>query len=145
MDGGGASNTPPLASAATDKPQPRRRLRNIQKFDTRAFTLHEHCGPHAAAVRDCMSKFLPNLDDDIGPDEVPECRAAWEQYRVCGLNFFTASDWAQNKCADQLKAFRRCSPINDGADKCHDLEMALARCATAKIKLRMSGEKLPEN
>ena len=76
---------------------------------------------------------------------MPECKDAWEAYRQCGMSFFNASDAAQAKCANEMRAFQTCSPRLMGADRCNALELTLIRCATAKIKLRMSGEKLPES
>ena len=125
-----------------------RLMARLKRFDTSAFTLHEHCGPKATAVRDCLRIHGANIDpvqlDESGWEVAPECKPLWEAYRECGLNFFNASDSAQSKCAAENEAFRKCDPKKDDAEHCHALELALAKCATVTIKLRMSGKLPPE-
>ena len=124
--------------------------RGLKRFDTTPFTLQSHCGTHAAAVRDCLKKYkLENIDpttlEERGWDVAPACKKAWDAYRQCGLSFFTATDWAQTKCAAEAEAFRACSPLTHGEERCSELELAMTRCTTTKIKMRMSGKMVPDD
>ena len=136
-----------MSSSTDEPPFPRRKssARGLQRFDTSAFTLQAHCGPHVVAVRDCLRAHKVEMDpvalEERGWDLAPECKHLWESYRQCGLNFFSATDWAQSRCSVEAEKFQKCSPRMQGAEYCKELELALARCATKKIRMKMSGEK----
>ena len=142
-----------MPASSSDAPPPKLErkgssVRSLKRFDTSAFTLHEHCGQHAARVRDCLKNAnVAHLDpvalEERGWDIASECKQLWTDYRKCGLGFFSATDWAQSKCAEESKAFQMCNPRVQGAERCNDLELAMAKCATAKIRLRMSGKGPP--
>ncbi len=145
-----ADKPPPLERTESARARPTRR--GLQKFDTSAFTLQQHCGSAAAAVRDCLRAInLPanyvidttELEAD-GWAAAPQCKPLWEAYRQCGQAFMNATDDASIKCAAELTAFRKCSPTRDGVDRCHELEQALFRCSASKVKVSMSGQKLPD-
>ena len=123
--------------------------RGLRRFDTNPFTLHEHCGTAAAKVRDCLrlanvGSLDPVALEERGWDVATECKSLWTAYRQCGLSFFSATDWAQSKCAAEAEAFRLCDPRFEGAERCNMLELAMARCASQKIRMRMSGNELPK-
>ena len=121
-----------MTSETPTQARSRSAARGLKRFDTTPFTLHEHCGFHAAAVRDCLRNHkveevdFAALEDD-GWRAAPACRPLWESYRECGLAFFTATDWAQSKCAAEAEAFCACSPHLHGAEHCKELELQMAR------------------
>ena len=162
---------PPSSSA-----EPSRRGR-LQKFDTSAFTLHQHCGTLSAAVQKCLQQHGVQQSDPVALEEEgwtrgTKCRGLWEEYRECGRAFFTSVSWAQRSCADEAAAWRTCtssgsrdcealeataavklctpllSPPSPYRDRmravCVCVQLAVLRCATAKIRMRMSGASPPD-
>lgn len=129
------------ASGAESPPKTERK-RGLKRFDTSAFTLHEHCGAYAREVHQCLKKAGETTDpvalEENGWDALPKCRELWEEYRRCGRNFFTTVEWAHSKCEAEAEAFRKCARAGGG--NCDALELAAIKCASSRIQQRMSGK-----
>ena len=130
------------ADSSSDSSAPRKK-RSLRKFDTTAFTLHEHCGTFSQEVRSCLVRH--GVDPDpVAQEErdwagAQECRKLWSEYKQCGQLFFSSLGQADRKCSAEQEAFRRC---NDPA-ACDAAELALARCKSKRIQMTMSGGKPP--
>ena len=124
----------PMAEAASEAERtPRAPKRSLRRFDTSPFTLQQHCAAQSTAVRDCIKAHnLDNVDpatlEERGWDVAPACKPLWESYRQCGINFFSATDWAQSRCGAEANAFRRCDPNAQGAEKCARIEQQEMSC-----------------
>ena len=123
------------------------RMGELRRFDSRPFTLHEHCGRHAAAVGRCLRQFDVADTDDGNPfagqsgEGASACRSAWDTYRRCGYDFITAVEWAPRRCHQEMEAFRTCERAK--TSDCAELELALLKCAATRIVRVMSGQEVP--
>jgi hypothetical protein len=119
----------------------------LRHFDSRPFTLHEHCGNFSAEVRRCLKKHNAKVDPvaqhDEGWKHAKACQKPWEEYRQCGRDLLKSVDVAANKCKAISDQYRACTEATPGAD-CEQLELAAIRCAGRVIRKRMSGDLLSE-
>ena len=125
------------------------RRSKLQRFDTRPFTLHAHCGHLTEQVRACLLEHGVANDpvtlEETGWAGAKPCRAAWEAYRTCGRLFLQSTEKAHLECASEAAAYSKCA-ARSGAESeaCVALEHAAMRCASARIKARMSGGALKD-
>jgi hypothetical protein len=139
-----AVTSPAAAAASADQLDPAAYRRKLARFDTKTFTLYEHCGGIAAQVKKCMQQHTTETDpvalDESGWQGVDKCLSLWEDYKLCGHRFYVSAARTQAKCAKKAQAFNRCQ---GGDAECSALELAAQRCAVASMTLGMSGQ-LPQ-
>ena len=118
----------------------------LRRLDSAPFTLHQHCGHLLADLRQCLKGHNVTGDpvalEEAGWGDAKPCHTLWDEYRRCGRTFFAATHEAQTECAEQVAAYKRCAAA-PGAE-CNAEEMALWRCTTSRIKLRMTSD-LPKS
>lgn len=118
-------------STATSDSRPKRGLR---KFDTAAFTLHEHCGIFSREVQACLQRHKVDPDPVAQQERnwygVEDCRKVWDEYRTCGRKFFDTVNHATGKCSVEDAAFKRCN----GNAECEAAEVR-ARCRLTDASL----------
>mmetsp|Transcript_51295 Transcript_51295/g.133236 ORF Transcript_51295/g.133236 Transcript_51295/m.133236 type:complete len:125 (-) Transcript_51295:246-620(-) len=120
-------------------------MSTLRRFDSSAFTLHEHCGAYAAEVGRCLKRTGLSDPSDfaaLGSGSIrKDCVRAFETYRQCGSEFITTLDWSTSRCKREAEAFEQCSKF--GGRDCEALELAVLRCSANRIKTRMSSGKPP--
>ena len=105
----GSGDAAPSTSTAASDSKPRRGLR---KFDTAAFTLHEHCGIFSREVQACLQRHKVDPDPVAQQERhwsgVEDCKKIWDEYRTCGRKFFDTVNQASGKCAAEDAALKNC-------------------------------------
>eukprot|EP00325_Prymnesiales_sp_UTEX-LB-985_P033072 CAMPEP_0174739456 /NCGR_PEP_ID=MMETSP1094-20130205/71648_1 /TAXON_ID=156173 /ORGANISM="Chrysochromulina brevifilum, Strain UTEX LB 985" /LENGTH=134 /DNA_ID=CAMNT_0015943019 /DNA_START=11 /DNA_END=415 /DNA_ORIENTATION=+ len=117
------------------------RASRLARFDTRHFTLHEHCGIVVAQLQKCLQTHGISSVDPVEQDEenwqrAQPCRAMWIDYQRCGSHFMYSLDLASTSCKEQADALKRCSQ-KPGTD-CITFELAVLECTAAVIKSQMA-------